>query len=216
MYWDKIFLALDSEMQAYLKAYLKNLGNKTCLCFFIMKHLNLYWIMMTTIYLLLANKSGGQFIKAQEKLLNTRRSQPVSWAASKNIYDAPKLPFFFLDKDSICHRAIYSLRVRISMISNHSASLLSPWHHLCNTSKTDDTYIPSTSSKPMLYSADRHLSYTLMYHFLFSLNCATIILKLQFTLIFAALPVTFLSCIYTASKTGKKHIMSFQIVWMNV
>lgn len=56
---------------------------------------------------------------------------------------APKLPFFFLDKDSICHRAIYSLQVRISMISNHSASLLSPWHHLCNTSTADDTYIPN-------------------------------------------------------------------------
>lgn len=66
----------------------------------------------------------------------------MSWAASKNISDAPELPFFFLDKDSICHRAIYSLRVRISMISNHSASLVSPWHHLCNTSQTDDTYIP--------------------------------------------------------------------------
>lgn len=48
----------------------------------------------------------------------------------RNSAVTPSLPFFFTDKDSICHRAICSLRVRISMISNHSASLPSPWRHL--------------------------------------------------------------------------------------
>lgn len=33
--------------------------------------------MTTTVYLLLLNKSGGQFIKAQEELLNTGRSQTM-------------------------------------------------------------------------------------------------------------------------------------------
>lgn len=84
------------------------------------------------ISLLLGDRKEGQFIKAQE---NSGRSQAASRAASKHSDDAPKLPFFFLDTDSICHRPICGLRVRISMISNHSASLLSPWHHLWNTQK---------------------------------------------------------------------------------
>lgn len=123
------------------KSYpLKHLGNKTGLCFFYNE--TTQFVLNYDDYYLSTFKG----IKAEDNLLkrehnswvlNTGRSQPVSWAASKGKKnsDAPELPFFFLDKDSICHRAIYSLRVRISMISNHSASLLSPWHHLCNTSK---------------------------------------------------------------------------------
>lgn len=111
----------------------KKTGNEACLHFFIMKYSKLYWIMVTTIHLLLGNKSRGQFIRAQEKVPNTEGHSLRAEPPSKNIYDVPELPFFFLDKDSICHRAIYSLRVRISMISSHSASLRSPWHHLCNS-----------------------------------------------------------------------------------
>lgn len=160
-----------------------------CLCFFITKYPKLYWIMMTTIYLLLG-------IKVQDKLLKHRRNSSTleghslcAELLSKNIYDVPELPFFFLDKDSICHRAIYSLRVRISMISNHSASLLSPWHHLCNTSKTDDTYNLSTSCKPMLYSTDMHLSCAVTYHFFTSSELCKNTKNSKFYIVFIAVLV---------------------------
>lgn len=68
-----------------------------------------------------------------------RRSPPASKADRENGVDAPELPFFFPDKDSICHQAICSLRVRISMISNHSTTLCSPWCHLYTHLSADTT-----------------------------------------------------------------------------
>lgn len=75
----------------------------------------------------------------QEISLSGRRSPPASKADMENGVDAPELPFFFPDKDSICHEAICSLWVRISMISNHSTMQNSPWCHLYTRLSTDTT-----------------------------------------------------------------------------
>lgn len=71
--------------------------------------------------------------------LSDRRSPPASKADMENDADAPELPFFFPDKDSICHEAICSLLVRISMISNNSTMQHSPWCNLCTRLSTDAT-----------------------------------------------------------------------------
>lgn len=70
--------------------------------------------------------------------LSDRRSPPASEADMENDVDAPELPFLFPDKDSICHEAICSLLVRISMISNNSAMQRSPWCHLQPPPRTTD------------------------------------------------------------------------------
>lgn len=119
----------------------KKKDNKICLYFLIMRHPNLYWNVMHFSILLFIY---FRWIKTEDNLLDHKDSWILEGHSlcaellAKHLC-APKLPFFFLDKDSICHWAIYSLQVRISMISNHSASLLSPWHHLCNASTVDDT-----------------------------------------------------------------------------
>lgn len=71
--------------------------------------------------------------------LSDRRSPPASKADMENDVDAPELPFFFPDKDSICHEAICSLLVRISMISDNSTMQHSPWCNLYTRLSTDTT-----------------------------------------------------------------------------
>lgn len=71
--------------------------------------------------------------------LSDRRSLPASKADMENDVDAPKLPFFFPDKDSICHEVICSLLVRISMISDNSTMQHSPWCNLYTRLSTDTT-----------------------------------------------------------------------------
>lgn len=71
--------------------------------------------------------------------LSDRRSPPASKADMENDVDAPELPFFFPDKDSICHEAICSLLVRISMISDNSTMQHSPWCNLYTRLSSDTT-----------------------------------------------------------------------------
>lgn len=71
--------------------------------------------------------------------LSDRRSPPASEADMENDVDAPELPFFFPDKDSICHEAICSLLAGISMIPNNSTMQRSPWCHLQPRLNTDTT-----------------------------------------------------------------------------
>ena len=80
--------------------------------------------------------SGGGIIDQRAWGLCVRRKvsgRALGWRGEQNT--SSWLLFLLPDKDSICHRAICSLRVRISMISDHSASLRSPWSHLHSLSE---------------------------------------------------------------------------------
>lgn len=115
------------------KLTFKYLAIKQAYTFFTMKYYKLYWITMTTIYLLLEVKLEDNLLKHWRNSWTLEGHGLCAELLSKSVYDAAELPFFFLDKASICHRAIYSLRVRISMISTFckcAFTLTSPLYNI--------------------------------------------------------------------------------------
>lgn len=102
-------------------------------------HFSCEWHLKCLFHSLSKQKGVRQLIMLDGNPLSDRRSPPASEADMENDVDAPELPFFFPDKDSICHEAICSLLAGISMISNNSTMQRSPWCHLYPRLNTDTT-----------------------------------------------------------------------------